>query len=149
MSEDQDKSVELTPYQKDIKFLSDAIVRAQSPIRILDAVKWGPEVKEAFFADGFKEQPRVTRELYLNNLTMDWEAQREKFHMIERETTKKLGQFNVVGQILRRICNEYLRVLQMLESRGTHEFYWHSQALYGSLKMSFMPVIPRSLISAS
>lgn len=128
---------ELTPYQRDIKFLSDAIVRAQGPIRILDAIKWGPEVKAEFFAKNCKEQPKITRDIYFDNLNLDWEAQREKFHLIERETTKKLGHFNIVGKIIRRICNEYLRVLQMLEARGTPEFYWLSQALYGSAQDVF------------
>jgi len=138
MSElDKSHPAALTPYQADIKFLSDAIVRAQSPIRILDAIKWPIEVKEKFFAQKFKEQPQITKEMYLHNCNLDWEAQREKFHLIERETTKKLGHFNVVGQILRRTCNEYLRVLQMLEARGTHEFYWISQALYGSAEDVF------------
>lgn len=127
----------LDEYQQNIKFLSDAIVHAQTPIRILDAIKWDNTIKENFFAKKFKEQPNVTREYYLNNMNLDWEKQRQLFHIIEREVTKKLGQFNPVGQIMRRMCAEYLRVLHMLERRGTHEFSYISQELYGSAKDVF------------
>lgn len=34
----------------------------ESPIRILRAISWAPEVKERFFADGAQELPRVTYE---------------------------------------------------------------------------------------
>lgn len=127
----------LSAYQEDIRFLSDAIVSAQAPIRILDAIKWDSEIKAQFFADKFKEQPRITKEYYLKNTNLDWEKQRQLFHIIERQVTKKLGQFNPVGQIMRRMCAEYLRVLHMLERRGTHEFSYISQELYGSAKDVF------------
>lgn len=128
---------QLNPYQKDIKFLSDAIVQAQAPIRILDAIKWNSKIKDGFFAKKFKEQPAVTEDYYRNNVNLDWAKQRQLFHIIEREITKKLGQFNPVGQIMRKICNEYLRVLHMLERRGTNEFSYISQELYGSAKDVF------------
>lgn len=127
----------LNDYQRNIKFLSDAIVNAQSPIRILDAVKWDHRIKEAFFAKKCKEQPPVTQEYYRQIVNLDWEKQRQLFHVIERELIKKLGQFNTVGQIMRRMCSEYLRVLHMLEARGTHEFSYISQDLYGSAKDVF------------
>lgn len=128
---------ELNAYQKDIKFLSDSIVNAQAPIRILDAIKWDNKIKEAFFAKKFKEQPPVTQLYYQEMVNLDWEKQRQLFHIIEREITKKLGQFNPVAQMMRRICSEYLRVLHMLEKRGTHEFSYISQELYGSAKDVF------------
>src|SRR5690242_8324562 len=115
----QEPQQELDEYQINIKFLSDAIVRAQAPIRILDAIKWDAKIKEEFFANKFKELPNVDKEYYLQNLTADWQAQREKFQIIRREVIKRLGQFNVVGQIMRKICSEYLKVLYMLEMRGT------------------------------
>lgn len=127
----------LSQYQEDIKTLSDAIVSAQSPIRILDAVKWNGKIKEKFFASNFKEQPDVTADYYKQNVNLDWAKQRQLFHIIERDITKKLGQFNPVGQMMRRICGEYLKVLHMLERRGTHEFTYLSQELFGSAKDVF------------
>lgn len=131
------ESTELTDYHQNIKTLSDAIVTAQAPIRILDAIKWNGKIKEEFFAKNFKEQPNVTQSYYQESLSLDWSKQRQQFHIIEREITKKLGQFNIVGQIMRRICSEYLRVLHMLERRGTREFSYLSQELYGSAKDVF------------
>ncbi len=127
----------LNEYQQNIKHLSDEIVRAQAPIRILDSIKWDASVKAKFFAKKFKEQPEVTQEYYQRNTSLDWSKQRQLFHIIEREVTKKLGQFNPVGQMMRRICSEYLRVLHMLEARGTLEFSLISQELYGSAKDVF------------
>jgi len=122
----------IATYHQDIKTLSDALVNAQAPIRILDAIKWNPEIKEQFFANRFKELPKVNVEYYQQSFEMDWEKQRELFLLIERAITKKLGQFNPVGQMMRRKCSEYLRVLHMLEARGKPEFSFISQELYGS-----------------
>ncbi|MBS0289392.1 MAG: flavohemoglobin expression-modulating QEGLA motif protein [Proteobacteria bacterium] len=137
-TESQDeKSLALTPYQQDIKRLSDAIVSAQAPIRILDATKWDNKIKAHFFSCKFKEQPKVTAEYYKQNVNLDWAKQRQLFHLISREIVKKLGQYNPVGQIMRRMCGEYLRVLHLLERRGTHEFSYLSQELFGSAKDVF------------
>ena len=119
-------------YFDKIKELSDAIVAAQSPIRILDAIKWGPEVKAKFFEAKFKELPEVDKDFYLKNIQLDWIKKRQEFHLIERAITKGLGQYSAIGHIMRRICREYNTVLRMLEARGTPEFSMMSQQLYGS-----------------
>lgn len=119
-------------YREKIKELSDAIIAAQAPIRILDSIKWGPVVKAQFFKDKFKNQPQVTKEFYQSTSQLDWVKKRQEFHIIERLVTKTLGHFSGVGQIMRRICDEYLQVLRMLEARGTPEFTLLSQELYGS-----------------
>ncbi|HRE32476.1 MAG TPA: hypothetical protein PLD88_10925, partial [Candidatus Berkiella sp.] len=75
----------LSDYQQNIKHLSDEIVKAQAPIRILDSIKWDISVKEKFFAKKFKEQPEVTQEYYQKNTSLDWSKQRQLFHIIERE----------------------------------------------------------------
>lgn len=133
----QETVLQLNDYQKNIKTLSDAIVNAQAPIRILDAIKWDSKIKERFFAKKFKEQPEVTADYYRQTFNLDWPKQRQLFHLIERAVTKELGQYNPVGQIMRRMCGEYLRVLHMLERRGTLEFSYLSQELYGSAKDVF------------
>jgi len=129
--------MDVSEYQENIKALSNDIVRAQSPIRILDAIKWAPQIKEKFFAKKCKAQPDVTLAYYQENIPFDWSKQRENFHIIKREITKKLGQFNTVGLMMRRICSEYTRVLHMLEARGTPEFSLISQELYGSAQDVF------------
>jgi hypothetical protein len=51
----------LTPSLK-IRRLSDRLVAAQRPFRILDAIKWDDDIELAFFAGGCRQQPPVTRE---------------------------------------------------------------------------------------
>jgi uncharacterized protein (TIGR02421 family) len=119
-------------YFDKIKELSDAIVSAQSPIRILDAIKWGPDVKAKFFQGKFKQLPEVTQDFYFKGTQLNWIKKRQEFHQIERSITKNLGQYSAIGHIMRRICREYNTVLRMLEARGTPEFSMISQQLYGS-----------------
>jgi len=120
-------------YTETIQALSKQIVEAQAPIRILDAIKWDPEIKQQFFASGFKELPKVDLAYYQGrNLGYDPSEKRGEFHHIEREIIKRLGTFNPVGQILRRMCREYALVVRMLEARGTPEFCMISEELYGS-----------------
>jgi len=50
---------EVDSYTQAIKELSDRIVEAQRPIRVLSAINWDDRIKNEFFAGGFKEQPKV------------------------------------------------------------------------------------------
>ena len=52
----------LSPYESMVRTLSDRLVEAQRPIRILDAIKWDDDVERAFFARGGRELPSVTRD---------------------------------------------------------------------------------------
>lgn len=126
-----------TPYLDNIRELSDQLVKAQEPIRILDAIKWSEQVKQDFFYSKFKQQPKILRDTYVNNNKIDFAEQRNIFYTIERQVTKKLGQFNTVGQMLRKKCQEYILVLRMLEACGTAEFSNLSKLLYGSSKDVF------------
>lgn len=51
-------------YQQTIRALSDRIVVAQTPIRILDAVKWDETVRKEFLAAKGKALPAVDRAYY-------------------------------------------------------------------------------------
>ena len=53
-------------YLTEVKALSDRIVKAQQPIRILDAIKWDDSIKQAFFKNKCKELPDVKIEYYRN-----------------------------------------------------------------------------------
>jgi len=50
-------------YGRTVRELSDRIVTAQKPIRVLDAIKWDAGVEEAFFAAGGKEHSSFQAEL--------------------------------------------------------------------------------------
>lgn len=127
------KHIELSTYLTEVKSLSDRIVKAQQPIRILDAIKWDDTIKQAFFSSGCKNLPSVNAEYYLQRpLGFDPLEKKQEFHQIERDLARKLGQLNPLSVIMRRICREYQDVVRMLEARGTSTFSNISQELYGS-----------------
>ena len=118
--------------------LSERIVKAQKPIRILDAIKWDESVEHAFFAKNAEHLPHVDERYYDRNpLSFDPALLRQEFYGIERDIKCTLGQYSDVGNIMLRMCREYRMVLRLLESRGTSEFGQISQELYGSSKDAF------------
>lgn len=115
-----------------IKSLSDRIVKAQEPIRILDAIKWNDDVQRDFFSHKFRKQPNVDIGYYQQN-PLDYNANtlRHTFNVLLQDIIDRLGQSDPAGNIMIRMCHEYLRVLDMLEARGTPEFSVIAQELYG------------------
>lgn len=128
----------LDEYQTIVRGLSDRIVEAQTPVRVLDAVKWDDATRQAFFAAKGRELPQIDRAYYEGRpLAFDSSAKKQEFKDIERDITRQLGQFNPVGQIMRRMCKEYRMVIRMLEARGTPDFGMISQELYGAASDAF------------
>lgn len=120
-------------YLTEVKTLSDRIVKAQQPIRILDAIKWDDSIKQEFFKNNCKELPIVSADYYINRpLGFDPLEKKHEFYQIERDLVRKLGQLNPLSVIMRRICREYQDVVDMLVARGTPTFSNISQELYGS-----------------
>ncbi|MCB1730894.1 MAG: flavohemoglobin expression-modulating QEGLA motif protein [Halieaceae bacterium] len=117
-----------------VRQLSDQIVEAQRPIRILDSIKWCGEVRSAFFASGCRELPIVDADYYRRKNLLDYDpgTLRAELHQIERDIVRKLGQLNPLATIMRRMCREYQTVVRMLEARGTADFGLYSEELYGS-----------------
>lgn len=126
-------------YQQVIHELSERIVAAQKPIRVLDAIKWDSSVQEQFFKDKFKKLPQIGSNYYQdrNPLQFDPEKKILEFAEIERAIRRKLGQYSGVGSIMQRMCREYSRVVEMLVARGTPRFTEISQELYGSSEDAF------------
>jgi uncharacterized protein (TIGR02421 family) len=121
-----------------VRSLSDRLVEAQRPIRILDAIKWDDDVERAFFDKNCRELPPVTRDYYLSRpLPFDPEQKFHEFHGIERDIRRQLGEFNAPGQIMSRMCQEYREVVRLLTHRGTRAFAEISERLYGSSSDSF------------
>src|SRR3954454_8950902 len=84
----------LSGYEQMVRRLSDRLVEAQRPIRILDAIKWDDEVECAFFAAGCRELPPVTRDYYLARpLPFDSDATLNELRAIERDIRRQLGEF--------------------------------------------------------
>ncbi|MCB1679570.1 MAG: flavohemoglobin expression-modulating QEGLA motif protein [Halioglobus sp.] len=117
-----------------VRELSDRIVEAQRPIRILDSIKWCPRVRADFFASGCKVLPAVDAAYYQNNNPLEFKPGevRSVLHRIERDIVRNLGQLNPLSTIMRRICREYQLVVRLLEARGTNDFNLLSEELYGS-----------------
>lgn len=125
-------------YLAALRTLSERLVAAQAPIRVLDAIKWTDEIGERFVAEGCTELPRVDADYYAQRpLPFDPKAKRAELNAIERDTRQTLGDLSPVGRILRRMCDEYVSVVRMLEARGTPEFSTLSQELYGSARDVF------------
>ncbi|WP_394559552.1 flavohemoglobin expression-modulating QEGLA motif protein [Aquipseudomonas alcaligenes] len=125
-------------YHDTIRALSGRIVEAQTPIRVLDAIKWDENVRQGFIKAKGREMPAVDRAYYDSRpLAFDATAKKLEFQNIERDITRHLGQFNPVGQIMRRMCKEYRMVIRMLEARGTPDFGLISQELYGAASDAF------------
>ncbi len=133
-----------TKYHQVIRALSEKLVAAQRPIRILDALKWNGAVEEAFFKSGCKELPNIRGpEFYAQNpLKFDPDKKIDEFNQIEREIRRDLGQFNSVGAIMQRMCREYCTVVEMLNARGTPHFTRYAQQLYGSADDAFYAGAP-------
>src|SRR5690606_7748332 len=125
-------------YHGIIRSLSDRLVEAQTPIRVLDAIKWDESVRQGFLKAGGRKPPAVDRAYYESRpLAFDPVAKKLEFQNIERDITRQLGQFNPAGQIMRRMCKEYRMVIRMLEARGTADFGLISQELYGAASDAF------------
>ncbi len=133
------KSVELGEFEQAVHELSERIVAAQKPIRILDSLKWTNEIEAYFFENKFKKLPPIDSHYYQQNnpLSFDPLKKIEEFHDIDRSIRRKLGQYSGVGSIMQRMCYEYCRVVEMLVARGTPRFTEISQELYGSSEDAF------------
>jgi uncharacterized protein (TIGR02421 family) len=130
-------------YRHTVRALSDRLVQAQRPIRVLDAVKWGEEIEQAFFAFGGRELPPVTLDYYrTHSLRFDPDTKIEELNGIARDVIRRLGEHDAVGQILAQMCREYRAVVWMLARRGTPDFGKMSEQLYGSAGDCILPELP-------
>lgn len=127
-----------TTYKEKVRRLSEMIVDAQRPIRILDAIKWPASADEQLRKSKFKEMPKVDREYYEGvSLGFDPNKKIEEFTGIMQEVRTQLGESDEIGQRMIVNCEEYQDVVRMLMARGTKEFYTYASKLYGSPKDTF------------
>lgn len=121
-------------YKERIKYLSDRLVAAQQPLRILQALRLHDDFEQQVLKSGFKDIPRVDAEYYHehNPLPFDSEALIAEFEEIKWAVRRSPGETDDLGKILLRNCQEYQDAVRMLLARGTPEFFQYSRALYGS-----------------
>jgi uncharacterized protein (TIGR02421 family) len=122
-----------------VRELSDRLVEAQRPIRVLNAIQWDEAVGRHFLDGGCRRMPEIDPDWYARcrPLGFDPESKRGEFAALERDIVRRLGQMSPLGAIMRRICREYRSVVDMLEARGTQGFGRLSQELYGSAGDAF------------
>jgi uncharacterized protein (TIGR02421 family) len=122
-------------YKEQVASLSQAIVEAQRPIRVLQALRWEPAVEEAFRQSHFRDLPRVGPDEYAQvDLGFDPQAKIDQLGAIAEAIQAQIGASDRIGKILLDTANEYRAVVRMLTARGTREFYELSRELYGSPK---------------
>ena len=116
-----------------VEELSKALVEAQRPIQILDAIKWKDDIFESFKKSKYKELPKVDKKYY-ENIPLKFNAKDkiEEFKLIRKNVESKLGKDEPIAKILIRNCKQYEDVVRMLNSRATHDFYKYSKKLFGS-----------------
>lgn len=127
-----------TTYKEKVKRLSEMVVDAQRPIRILDAIKWPPAADEQLRKSKFKEMPKIDQAFYeKQTLGFDPEKKLQEFDEIIATVKSQLGNDDELGKKIIINCNQYQDVTRMLVARGTKQFYEYSKKLYGSPKDTF------------
>ena len=121
-------------YKEILAALSQRVLDAQRPIRILQSLRWDGDVEERFFRDKQRELPKVS---YGGDLGFDPETKLRELDGILVDADRELGRHDELGNILRATASEYRQVVRMLMARGKQEFYEHSRQLYGSAKDTF------------
>ena len=112
-----------------LRRLSDAILHVQRPIRVFRAINWGPRVHERFFRRGARELPRPeVRPLGFRPADTVKELRGVKGQIHGR---------NAIEVLLRRKCDEFILLAQLLEARGTRRFYEVSRRVYGDPRDRF------------
>ncbi|MFO0583042.1 MAG: flavohemoglobin expression-modulating QEGLA motif protein [Anaeromyxobacter sp.] len=109
--------------------LSEAILHAQRPIRVLRSINWGPRVHDRFFKAGARELPRPE----YAPLGFDPRAKVRELKALRRTIRGK----NPVEELLRKKCDEFALVAELLAARGTRRFYELSRKIYGDPRDRF------------
>jgi uncharacterized protein (TIGR02421 family) len=127
-----------TTYKEKIKRLSQRLVEAQRPIRILDSIKWDGSIEEELRKSRFKQIPRLDAGYYAGiGLGFDPAAKLAELADIAHDVDASLGATDSLGQLLKTMAEQYMDVVQMLQHRGTRKFWEYSRRLYGSPKDKF------------
>jgi uncharacterized protein (TIGR02421 family) len=125
-------------YKEQVASLSQRIVDAQRPIRVLQALRWEPSVEDAFQQSHCRELPRVGPQEYARvDLGFEPQAKIEEFEAIMQAIEQHFGTADPIGKIMHDTAAEYRGVVRMLMARGTPEFHELSRGLYGSPKDRF------------
>ncbi|HEX9243562.1 MAG TPA: flavohemoglobin expression-modulating QEGLA motif protein [Anaeromyxobacter sp.] len=112
-----------------LRKLCDGIVQTQKPLRVLRAINWDPHVHERFFKAGAKELPRPE---YPPLGFVPRDVEREL-----RALKRQIRGRNPVEELLRRRCDEFMLIAELLAARETKRFYELSRRIYGDPRDRF------------
>lgn len=125
-------------YRQFIKEISENIIKAQKPIRVLDSIKWSDAMIEHIKDKNLKKLSDLS-DYYNKDRVLSYDPNKKinEFVRIQEKIKKNLGDDDQLGKILFRNAKEYELVVKMLQSRGTPGFYYYSKILYGSAQNTF------------
>lgn len=130
----------LASYLEIVRELSERLVAAQQPIRVLNAIAWDDSIRSEFFAAGCDREPIVDADYYRGRpLSFDPIETTRAFRQLHDDVEARLGESDPAALILMRMCREYDHVIEMLEARGTAAFSALSSELYGRTSDAFFP----------
>ncbi len=120
-------------YKEKLRQISERLVEAQKPVRLIDAIRWDTKVIEDVSKSKFKELPNIDV-AYYENLPLGYNPEQkiEEFQGIIDDLTRGLGTEDSLVRILITSCKEFQDLVGMLQARGKPEFYDYSRKLYGS-----------------
>ena len=127
-----------TTYKEKIKRLSQRIVDAQKPIRILDSIQWDAKVDVELKKSRFRKMPKIGPDYYAQrHIGFDPTQKLDELKEIRTDIQTTLGLEDPLTGLLTQITEQYLDVVEMLLARGTPQFHKYSKKLYGSPKDTF------------
>jgi uncharacterized protein (TIGR02421 family) len=112
-----------------LRRLSEALVAAQRPIRVLKAINWEPRVLEQFLKRGARELPRP------EYAPLGFRPE-DKIRELRALRGQMRGR-NPVEALLREKCDEFVSIVQLLASRGTRRFHEYSRRIFGDPRDRF------------
>jgi len=118
--------------------ISQKIISLQDPIRILNSIKWRPEIYEKFSNSKFKEMPNVGPEYYESiSLGFETDQRTKDFQELRALIPSKIDFDPDLAELLTKTVDDYISVISLLKNRGKKEFWNDSKILYGSPKDKF------------
>ena len=118
--------------QQEILKFSEALVTAQKPIRLLNAVRIAGETFEKYKQNGFSAIGPFTPEFYeQNQIKFDTAQKKQEFLDILNAAQKSKRIFPELLNVFSSIVDSYLLALDMIELRGTKKFGEVSKSAYG------------------
>jgi uncharacterized protein (TIGR02421 family) len=127
-----------------VRELSNRIVKVQSPILVLDSIKWDAAVRDDFLKHKGRKLPAVDQAYYDRYpLRFSPEETIEELEGIIKDINNQMDRFSHLTEMMVRACQEYIQAVRLLQARGTPRFSQMAMDLYGSPKDAFYPGGPR------